>query len=52
MKTHGRRIGVSHGMNIGVMDLLHGHHLVIIGVMVVIIVTSFFGGNLKKRWLL
>jgi len=47
MKTHGRRISVSHGRNIGVINLLHGHHLIIIGVMVVVIVTTFFGGNLK-----
>jgi len=48
MKTHSRKIGVSHGRNIGVIDLLQHHHLVIIGVVVVIIVTTFFGGgNLK-----
>ncbi len=40
---------MSHGRNIGVIDLSHGHHLVIIGVMVVVIVITFFGGNLKLK---
>jgi hypothetical protein len=31
------------------VDLVHGHHLVIIGVMVVVIVTTFLGGNLKLK---
>jgi hypothetical protein len=54
MKTHGRRIGVSHGRNIGVIDLLHGHHLVMIGVMVVVLITTIFGGEfeISKVWLL
>jgi len=47
MKIHNRRRGVSHGRNIGVIDLLYHHHVVIIGAVVVIIVTTFLGGNLK-----
>jgi len=55
MKTHSRKMGVSHGRNIGVIDLLQHHHLVIIGVVVVIIVTTFFGGGefeISKRCIL
>jgi hypothetical protein len=53
MKTHGRRIGVSHGGSIGVTNLFTTQHLVILVVVVIAeYQVTFVLGNfgILKRW--